>query len=228
VQEIVGVLQDSLRLENQWEYKLAARLGLLGFALLPEQDRIRFEMGLVSGPQLQEMIDAAAAIGRRIIERIPRLGTVARMIGMMAEVDGTMLRSKPKSDSERAATGATLLRVAIQWDFLLRQGLSPLAAVDEIGASLPDLPNMVTTILAEQDAADIGCRGVTCDMSDLVEGMVLQDDVLTGDGVMLIRGGRRLTWTIIEKLRSYESSSVGLRAIQVRTAGVPLAEAVLA
>ena len=227
VQEIVGVLQDSLRLESQWEYKLSARLGLLGFALLPEQDRIRFEMGLVSGQQLQEMICNAAAIGRRIIERIPRLGTVARLIGMMGEVDGATLRPAPKTDAEKAVTGATLLRVAVQWDFLVRQGLSPRAAADELRASLPELPGAVLSILIEQDAVDNAERGVGCDLSELAEGMVLQDDVLTGDGVMLIRGGRRLTWTIIEKLRSYESSVVGLRTIRIREVEAPAEEALL-
>jgi hypothetical protein len=46
--------------------------------------------------------------------------------------------------------------------------------------------------------------------------MVLLDDVLTSDGLMLIRSGRRLTWTIIEKLRSYNSSPSGLRPVRVR------------
>jgi CheY-like chemotaxis protein len=220
VQEIILLLQDSLRLESQWEFKLSARLGLLGFALLPEQERIRFEMGLVSGHELQEMIGVAAAIGRRIIERIPRLSTVARIIGSMADVDGELLRSKPKTDAERAAAGATLLRVAIQWDFLLRQGLSTPAAAQELRASLPGLPNVVVATLVEHGAVEFHNRGVTLGLSELVEGMVLQDDVLTGDGVMLIRGGRRLTWTIIEKLRSYETSAVGLRAIRIRSADV--------
>jgi CheY-like chemotaxis protein len=227
VQEIVGLLQDSMGLESRWEYKLSARLGLLGFALLPEQARIRFESGEVSGDELQEMIESAAAIGRRIIERIPRLGTVARMIGLMGEVDGTMLRWKPKTEAERAGTGATLLRIAVEWDFLVRQGLSPRAASNEIRGSLPDLPSLVTTVLAEEDVAHLGDRGVTCDSSELVEGMVLQDDVVTGDGVTLLRGGRRLTWTMIEKLRSYQSSAAGLRAIRVGSVGAPKQQAAL-
>jgi CheY-like chemotaxis protein len=227
VQEMVGLLQNQLQLKDHWEYKLAARLGLLGFALLPEQDRIRFEMGLVSGCQLHELIGTAAATGRRIIERIPRLDGVARIIGAMADVDGASLRLKPKTDAEKAVTGATLLRVAIQWDFLLRQGLSPAAAIQELLASLPEVPGIVTALLAEQSLADVGELSEACDLSELVEGMVLQDDVLTGDGVILIRGGRRLTWTIIEKLRSYRSSTVGLRTIRIRSIDVPEAEAVL-
>ena len=57
--------------------------------------------------------------------------------------------------------------------------------------------------------------------------MVLQDDVLTCDGMILLRKGRRLTWTIIEKLRGYEASAVRLRVIRVKSAEAPEEEAVL-
>jgi CheY-like chemotaxis protein len=227
VQEVVGQLQEGLGLESRWEYKLAARLALLGFALLPEQDRIRFEMGLVSSGQLELLIGHAAEIGRRIIERIPRLGNVARIIGSMSDVDGGMLRANPQTDLEKAQTGATLVRVAVQWDFFLRQGLSPRAAADELAVSLSGLPPLVTSFLAEQDVAEVIDRGVQCELSELAEGMVLLDDVLTNDGVILVRGGRRLTWTIIEKLRSYKSSAVGLRTIRVRSSGTARPESIL-
>jgi hypothetical protein len=221
------MLQDRLRLESGWEYKLAARLAVLGFALLPEKERIQFETGTNSNDELQSTIAAAASIGRRIIERIPRLGNVARMIGAMADVDGDMLCSKPRPDSERIKAGATLLRVAIEWDFLVRQGLSARAAVDELCMSLPLLPPAVAVVLAEQDLADTNDGGFTCELTDLEEGMVLHDDVLTGDGTILVRRGRRLTWTIIEKLRSYETSSNRLRPVRIRDSEATKAEPVL-
>ena len=108
VQEVMLLLQEKLGLEGQWEYKLAARLGMLGFALLPEKDRTRFEMAVDSGDQLRATIHEAAMIGQRIIGRIPRLGTVARIIGTTAEVDGSMLKSSPKSETEKTTTGAIL------------------------------------------------------------------------------------------------------------------------
>ena len=46
--------------------------------------------------------------------------------------------------------------------------------------------------------------------------MVLLDDVLAGNGAMLVRSGRRLNWTTIEKLRSYETPTVKLEKIRVR------------
>ena len=225
IQKVVELLQDALGLETKWEYKLSARLGMLGFALLPEQERTRFEMALDSGGELHATIRNAAATGRRIIERIPRLDAVARIIGMTADVDGSLLCESPKTDYERIMTGAALLRVAIEWDVLMRQGFPVRTAVKLVRESLPQLPSTVTDALLEQEILEAKEDGMECRAADLVEGMVLQDDVLTSDGVMLLRSGRRLTWTIIEKLRSYESSVVRLRSIKVnRTSELPAVE----
>jgi CheY-like chemotaxis protein len=227
MQEIVIGLEKGLGLESQWEYKLAARLNLLGFALLPEQERIRFETGTLGGTELLSTIRSAAATGRRIIERIPRLGTVSQIIGMQSSVDGGAILVKPKNDQEKALMGATLLRVAIEWDSLARQGLSPTSAAAEIRQSMPQLNPKTVQVLGDLDLGDVCDAGVEVDVDMLEEGMVLLDDVLTSDGLMLIRSGRRLTWTIIEKLRSYSDSATGLRPVRVRSVPVETATPVL-
>jgi response regulator RpfG family c-di-GMP phosphodiesterase len=220
IQEIVSTLQKGLGLEAQWEYKLAARLAMLGFALLPEQERMRFEIGSLSGADLNATIRGASAIGQRIIERIPRLGAVAQIIGMQATADGSAVIPHPKNDQERAVMGATLLRVAIEWDALVRQGLSAEVAAGEVRQSLPRLSPRISQILVELEFDDVGEIGIEVGVSQLEEGMILLDDVLTSDGVMLIRSGRRLTWTIIEKLRSYQANPAGLRPVRVRSASL--------
>lgn len=127
-----ALLQNGLHLESHWEYKLSARLAMLGFALLPEPQRTQFELAAEMGDELRESISRAAGVGRRIIERIPRLETVACIIGMCGEVDGSTLIAQPANEVEIAITGATLLRVAIEWDTLMRQGLTPREAILEL------------------------------------------------------------------------------------------------
>ncbi|MCC7476519.1 MAG: response regulator [Pirellulales bacterium] len=217
IQELVGEIQKQFHLEGRWEYKLGAKLALLGFALLPEQERTRFEMGLDCRQELHEHIREAAAIGRRVIERIPRLGMVARIIGAMGATQGHVPPSSAKDDASLIETGATLVRAAIEWDFLVRQGLSSHAAAEELAQSLPDLNATIVDVLGDQ-VDETPCGNPTeCAATELTEGMVLQEDVLTSDGTILIRRGRRLTWTIIEKLRGYQTSEVNLRPILIQS-----------
>jgi response regulator RpfG family c-di-GMP phosphodiesterase len=228
LQEIVQAMEKGLGLDNQWEYKLAARLNLLGFALLPEAERIRFETGTLAGADLRDTIRTAAGTGRRIIERIPRLGTVSQIIGMQSTVDGSAVIPHPKSDNDKAVMGATLLRVAIEWDALVRQGLSSEVAASEVRDSLPKLSPKTAHVLGELEFDRIGEIGEQVEIQELEEGMILLDDVLTSDGLMLIRSGRRLTWTIIEKLRGYAATPTGLRPVHVRKVNVESAVPVLA
>ena len=85
---------------------------------------------------------------------------------------------------------------------------------------MPQLNPQTIQVLSELELGDVCDAGEEVDVDSLEEGMVLLDDVLTSDGLMLIRSGRRLTWMIIEKLGSYSSSPTGLRPVRVRSVAV--------
>src|SRR3990172_3914530 len=179
IQEIVQALQTELGLEDHWEYKLAARLGLLGLALLPDEERAQFEIGVQTSMGLSELIRHAATTGQRLIERIPRLSTVAKIIGQQPDVDGSAVVQIPRTEGAKAMMGATLLRVAVQWDCLIREGLSQSAAIDEMRRSLPRLSLEMVDALRELPLEEEGGETVEVNLLDLDEGMVLCDDVLS-------------------------------------------------
>src|SRR3989304_5744596 len=130
-------LQAELGLGDHWEYKLAAKLGLLGFALLPESDQVNADVGTQLGTSSSEQLRQAAATGQRLIERIPRLSTVARIIGRQPDVDGSAVIQNPRTDEAKANKGATPLRVAMLWDEVSRHGIPGTEAVEEEQGSVP-------------------------------------------------------------------------------------------
>lgn len=223
IQEIVQCLQTELELDGQWEYKLAARLGLIGFALLPDSERANVDMGTQVGAGASEPLRRAAATGQRLIERIPRLTTVAKTIGYLPQVDGSLLIKAPRTDEAKAHMGATLLRVAMLWDDIMRQGLAGPEALNEMRSSLPGLSPETAAALESLPAAENGEERVEVRFCDLQEGMVLCEDVVSDNGSILVRNGRRLTWTIIERLSNsqepgQESRQISVRASSCRTA----------
>lgn len=224
VEEIVRALQQELGITDQWEYRLAARLGLLGFALLPEAERANVDMGTQLGAGASEQLRQAAATGQRLIERIPRLDTVAKIIGYQPQVDGTAVIQVPRTEEAKANVGATLLRVAMLWDDVLRQGLRGPGAIDELRRSLPKLSAEMADALLALPVDDSADDGVEVQVCDLQEGMVLCDDVLSDNGSMLIRKGRRLTWTIIERLANTRVPGEELRSIRIRATSYTLAD----
>jgi len=148
IQNLVAALQTALRLEDHWEFKLAARLSLLGFALRPDE-RTGADIGPLAGAGADERYRTAAAAGRRLIERIPRLETVAKMIGMQPEVDGSAVIQVCRTEDAKATMGATLLRVAVLWDYLAHQGLNSAEAAAELRRCLPGVSADIVDALAE-------------------------------------------------------------------------------
>jgi response regulator RpfG family c-di-GMP phosphodiesterase len=216
IREIVRVMVEELGLEDRWEYKLSAQLGLLGFALLPEEERLVFQNGTQSSEAFDRCSAAASTIGKKLLERIPRMKTVAEIIGIQPEVDGSLIIPRAQSESEKTLMGAMLLRTAIYWDAILRQGMSPGDSVTEFRKFLPGLPTKVINILKELVIDDAG-EGIKIDVRDLEEGMVLSDDLVTDSGKVLLRKGRRLTWTIIERLRIQLAEEDSAEPIRVRS-----------
>ncbi len=215
IEQIVRELRSGLDIEDRWEYKLSARLGLLGFALLPEQERLSFEYALPSDQNSQAIFLRAASIACRVMERIPRLRSVAQIIGNQDGIDGNICCICPTSESDIVHLGATLLRIAVHWNCLTRSGMSNDAALIELKLCLPKLLPQLEDILLAVDLGYDEQRALDIAICDLQEGMILHDDVITKDGATLLRKGRRLTWMIIEKLRMHRSEDKRLRSIRV-------------
>jgi CheY-like chemotaxis protein len=220
IEHICAALQEELGLGEHWEYKLAAKLGLLGFALQPESERMNVDMGTQLGGVVSDQFRRAAATGQRLIERIPRLATVAKIIGRQPDVDGSVVIQVPRTDEAKANMGATLLRVAMLWDDVARQGLHGLEAVEELRRSLPKLSREMGDALLTIPVEDMNETGVDIRLNELKEGMVLCDDIVSDNGSMLIRKGRRLTWTVIERLHNSQVYADRSRSIRIRESTV--------
>jgi DNA-binding response OmpR family regulator len=227
IQNIVERLQQELGLSDQWEYKLAARLGLLGFALLPDADRVNVDMGTQIGGGASEPLRRAAATGQRLIERIPRLTTVARIIGHLPQVDGSVLIRAPRTEEAKAHMGATLLRIAMLWDDVMRQNLDGAETLAELRRLLPGLSADMATAVESLPSDESGEESIEIRFCDLQEGMVLCEDVLSDNGNMLIRNGRRLNWSIIERLCNAQVSNQEARPIRVRASSCKKADRAL-
>ena len=216
IEQICLQLQEDLDLGDHWEYKLAAKLGLLGFALLPDSERANVDMGTQLGGVVSVQLRNAASTGQRLIERIPRLATVAKIIGRQPDVDGSVFIQNPRSEEAKATMGATLLRVAMLWDDVTRQGRHGMEAVEELRHSLPKLSAELADALLDIPVDDVDEDSLEVKLCDLKEGMVLCDDVVSDNGSLLIRKGRRLTWTVIERLYNTQVPGDRMRSVRVR------------
>jgi hypothetical protein len=214
VQNILEQLMAKLGLEERWEYKLATRLASIGCVVAPSvpdngDTNKAAEIGVISPKQ--------AETGKTLIIHIPRLKTVAEIVGHHASADG-QLPDPASSEEALIKAGATLLRAAIELDSVLRQGVSQKDALREVSARMRSIPDNVLEAMHEIDVSvsrtAAGLEAVEVTPLELREGMVLAEHAQKLDGSTLLASGTRLTHVFIERLRSL-SETVDVNPIYV-------------
>jgi hypothetical protein len=213
IEKTFETLRLACQVDNQWQYKLAARLGLLGIALLPDQQRQLFFAASDSDEEVKVLLNQASSAAGRLIGKIPRLQSVAEIIEYQVHVDGKL---DGFTGNERVIRlGATFLRVAVRWNLLRKSGVSNLLAMAELQKELPYLPPVVGEALLDLDAEQAAEPAIEVEVCDLHEGMMLAEDLITEDGAILLRKGRLLSWTVIEKLHMRWRGNKQVRPIQI-------------
>ena len=198
IQSVFSRLLASLAIEERWEFKLAAKFSLLGYSLLPELSELTADAGDLQLEHLPE----AARLGKKLIERIPRLGTVGEIIGEQARTQGAFhwSPSDPPTTAQIVATGSTVLRLAILIDWLSKQGIEATDGLQEIRREMPALTGELLDAIELSWPSLDDMPVVEVGLSELQEGYVLAEDLHASGGACLVRRGRRLTQFLIEKL----------------------------
>jgi CheY-like chemotaxis protein len=199
IDSVMRACEEGLGFCGNWEYRMAARLGLVGLALQPLSQQERFQQLSAADPESQILFDEILSTSARMIERIPRLSPVVQILRAPQTTAGAV--SLNDIESTTPVLGGLLLRVATYWTTLMTNGRAPLAALDELREAFPELPLPVVEALLALECEHACARPLKLGVDNLTEGMVLYDDVHSDDGAVLLRKGRRLTAAAIEKLR---------------------------
>ncbi|GAA0503379.1 response regulator receiver modulated metal-depenent phosphohydrolase [Paractinoplanes deccanensis] len=196
--ERLRVLVDAIAPPEAWEPRIAAMLGQVGLMAIPEPVLARVRSGEELDPENLELFRSHPRLAYDLIRRIPRLERVA---GWVAEQPVVFGPEPPEGMDEDQAPYATAVAFLVGVD----GGRPPVTAA----ADLTGYPKqLVDRILKVYAAAQVRKpRRVTG--AELMVGMVVDQDVLTTNGLVLIRQGEVLSESMAIRLRHF-ASGVGL------------------
>lgn len=198
---VVAEMCQQVGIDPRWEYKLAARIAPMGFAMVESPPPMANWKQIDPLAAYANEYRQSAAVAAQLIEKIPRLETVASIVAEYPQSQGGFCHLRPKTKNAITSVGASLLRISLQAHFALTQGVSGPEIANELRESLPELPanafEAAKTLCHDDSlpAREISSHG-------LKSGMVLQADALANDGSVLMRLGKRLTKATIERLTS--------------------------
>jgi len=203
VRNIVSKMTTGLQLEDPWQYELAATLCLLGCIALPEEVFERAYCGMTLTPEEEQMFRAHPEGAAGLLSKIPRLEMVAEMI-------------RGQQTEKHPSPGAQMLRLAMELDRKIYRGFAFRSVLAELKLSGRFDRAMLKSLDSYAPVEDdLETRRLPID--SLRVGMVLESDVFTEDGNLLIfKAGTVLTETWIQRLINFAKSRGVAEPLDVR------------
>ena len=205
VSDEMKMLMRKLGIGADWRLSLAGSLCLMGHVVVADTQHRHFLS--------HDFLLASAESGSRLLRHIPRLEESAQMVARQREGGPLPESLELNGDARRVVIGARLLRFAV--DFyreVADQGGDRAAAIRRL-AAVPDKydPRLLAAAAPETDAegepVPVGSpESVELDIVAVRSGMVLDQDVCTHDGKLLLSRGYVLNATVLERLRSFAKS----------------------
>jgi response regulator RpfG family c-di-GMP phosphodiesterase len=195
-------LAEALQLENAWKYEIAALMSQLGCVTLPPEIIEAVYAGRSLSAEEQAQYDAHPSIAGDLLARIPRLEPVAWMIKHQTQApssDGDV--KDPKRTDMR--TGAEILRLTLDFEKLISQGSSRTEAAHRLARQYKHFSPRVFQALVEIDPNAEEKQVRQCWVDELSLGMIVQQDIRTFTGLLVVSKGQEVTHPLILKLKNF-------------------------
>ena len=197
------------KLEEVWQYELAAMLSQIGCVAVPQEVLLKYYNAQPLDPREQEVLGAQGRIGKKLLAQIPRLEGVADMVANQSGASNTT--GQPAT----VATGTLLLRVSLAFDELVMRGATPEDALQRLRAA-GTYPAAYLDGL-EQVQVERGKDEVRLlPLSALKAGMITNSDVYSRSGPLILGTGQVITASAIARLKTFAVTVGIVEPISVR------------
>ena len=196
--EQLRALVDSVTPPEAWEPRIAAMLGQVGLLAIPAEVLDHVRAGETLDQEAEALFRSHPKLAYELISRIPRLERVAGWVATQPLSPG----EKPPGEVDQDQAPYT---AAVAFVVGVEAGGSPTS----VAAGLTHYPSkLIDSLLRAYTTARVRTpRKVTG--AELMVGMVVDQDVVTTKGLVLVRGGELLTDSLAIRLRHF-AEGVGI------------------
>lgn len=203
IKYFTGKIARFLELEDIWKYEVAAILSQLGCVTIPPVtlEKVYLNQNLDSNEL--EMLKQYPIIGHDLIVNIPRLEVVAKMI---TNQQNDLEKSNYINKIEKIpldVLGAAILRISIDYDTLLSQGLTRGKVLLKLNSNAKQYHPQLLLAIKKIIPPVIEKKVLMVPVKKLSRGMILESDIITKKGVLLAKKGQEITPTMHIMFENY-------------------------
>jgi response regulator RpfG family c-di-GMP phosphodiesterase len=194
-----------LKVSSPWRFEIAAMLSQLGcISLHPDVIEAAYAGNALS-PEDQKRFDEHPQIAQDLLINIPRLEPTAWMIGQQSSgaYHGAVAPFDNALPNEVLALGAKMLKIANKFDDLRVKGLPDTEIVEQLRSDPSNYDRHLVNVLEDLVPAEVTMELRSISVSKLTSGMVLQQEIRTHGGLLLVTKGQEVTYPLLIKLANY-------------------------
>lgn len=189
IKALVRQLVKNGGVKPTWELDLAAMLSHIGCMALPRSLLEKIAQGQKLNSSEQKLYASHPAVGAGLLEHIPRLGKVAEIIA----------RQQERYDAN-LPEGARILRIVVDYAAYESRGVAPA----NIFVLMRGCKGCYDPGLLDRFEKAVGIEGPyvrkRVNVKELTENMILDENVVTREGLLLLARGMELNETSIYRL----------------------------
>jgi CheY-like chemotaxis protein len=214
IKTLVVEIARSLGLGNIWQYEIAALVSQIGCITLPQDILNKVYAGEKLNEEEEKMYLDHPQIGSKLLEKIPRLETVAAIVAHQT-LDCRALE-ECRDLPEDVSIGAQILKIAIDFDQLHHCGWKRSEAIKKLEDEPDRYNGQFLKILAGLKLGPEQEKVVAVEVRDLTVGMIVERDIMATNGVLIAPKGQEMTWSLIKGLKNFRHQTGVQEPILVR------------
>ncbi len=199
----VNHILKNMDVEDQWMYELAAMFVFIGFVSVPNDTAHRYITGRTLSEDEKKMIQQCPKIAADLLKEIPRLDKVSDMIVHHIKPQNT------PSEKPAVRLGAEMLQASLSFDKYILSGLTSKEAAAEAGFDNPNSKHKLASLLQDYDTSQ-SRKSHALHVHELCEMMIVDEDVLTLKGQLVLPKGENLTMLTIRRIINFDNN-IGIK-----------------
>lgn len=197
-------LVSKFGLPSPWRFEAAAMLSQLGCVTLDSEVIQAAYIGDVLSSEDQVRFAAHPQVARDLLVNIPRLEPIAWMISQQLVKETPQTAPEiPGVSAQAIVFGARMLKLAVAFDDLRMKGASDEDAIAKLHYRRDEFGSELVEALSDlkPESAKMELRKVPA--SKLTTGMILQQEIRTRAGMLVVAKGQEITHALLVKLDNF-------------------------
>ena len=207
IRRYVTEIATKLMVSNLWQLETAAMLSQIGWFLLPAHTMQKLFSGKSLSPEETKTLTMNPMISADLINNIPRMEAVAEIILYQEKHYDGSGQPEDKRRGDAIPLGARILKVALDFDLLEAKGVMPGKALAELRSRDGWYDPEVLEAMEQVVGVEKNYQVREAAFSELRAHMILEEDLCSLKGQLLISKGRELNEVALNRLKLFYQNS---------------------